>query len=207
MVPLGASHPAAEEIGLGPLSMSHERLADRLPVGSLLLNDAAAIEGFLERLDEEPPDWTAIYGDHGMGHDERLFALNRARDARRAGHEALRQAIAFVWPGELSDYDQEAGGFRVAIGPKLIPTRWGLVRFKPEGLSGNLVAVPPSGVRESFHVRATKGERIVVDVIMHGHLIPDESIIYDFSHEEDGRGIVMPVVLVEKVEYVLNEHS
>jgi hypothetical protein len=35
---------------------------------------------------------------------------------------------------------------------------------------------------------------------MAGVLIPFESIIYDFSHEEEGVGVIMPVVSVEQVE-------
>jgi hypothetical protein len=38
---------------------------------------------------------------------------------------------------------------------------------------------------------------------MTGHLIPEESVIYDFSHEEEGQGLIMPVVRVEHVQYFL----
>ncbi|MBI5673857.1 MAG: hypothetical protein HZC50_11600 [Nitrospirae bacterium] len=46
-----------------------------------------------------------------------------------------------------------------------------------------------------------------VVVVMAGALIPSESIIYDFSHEEEGVGLIMPVVRVEQVEVVLKPHS
>jgi hypothetical protein len=40
-------------------------------------------------------------------------------------------------------------------------------------------------------------------VAMTGRLVPEESIIYDFAHEEPRLGIVMPVVRVERLDYVL----
>ncbi|MDQ6735909.1 MAG: hypothetical protein M3Z35_17645, partial [Nitrospirota bacterium] len=101
-------------------------------------------------------------------------------------------------------YDSERGGFHVAIGPKLIPTRWGLVRFKPESLPSNLVAVPASTLNESLQKRVRERERIEMDVAITGRLIPDESIIYDFAHEEPGQGMVMPVVRIEKIDYLLH---
>lgn len=38
---------------------------------------------------------------------------------------------------------------------------------------------------------------------MTGRLVPEESLIYDFAHEEPGRGMVMPVVRLERVDYLL----
>ena len=83
-----------------------------------------------------------------LEHDERLFTLNRERDAKRAGNPALTQRITFVWFGELSLYDAEAGGFRIALGPRLTPTRWGVVRFKCEDLPSNLVVKVSSTLRD-----------------------------------------------------------
>lgn len=80
-----------------------------------------------------------------------------------------------------------------------------MVRFKPEGLPSNLVAVPPSTLKESLQKRARKGDRIEVDVAITGRLIPEESIIYDFAHDEPGQGMVMPVVRVERIDYVLRD--
>ena len=48
-----------------------------------------------------------------------------------------------------------------------------------------------------------KGRTIDVLVVMSGRLIPEESIIYDFSHEEEGVGVVMPVVRIEQIDYLL----
>jgi hypothetical protein len=48
-----------------------------------------------------------------------------------------------------------------------------------------------------------RGERIAIDVIMTGRLVAEESVIYDFAHEEPGRGMVMPVVRIERLDYVM----
>jgi hypothetical protein len=42
-------------------------------------------------------------------------------------------------------------------------------------------------------------------VAITGRLLPEESIIYDFAHDEPGQGMVMPVVRVEKIDYLLRE--
>lgn len=194
--------------GVRPLLVvGREELLEALPKGTLLLHEPEAIEQFLETLDGAPPDWTAIYDAHGSGHDERLFALNRQRDGLRGNglrkQQALAQQVTFFWSGELSDYDARSGGFRVAIGPKVIATQWGLVRFKPEGLPSELIAIPSPGLRESLRRKLAKGERIEVDLAISGRLVPDESIIYDFAHEEPGRGMVMPIVRVQRVDYLL----
>lgn len=176
-----------------------------LPQHARLLNDASSLERFLDALDGAPPDWAAVYGHghHDPGHDDRLFNLNRERDAKREGSPALLWRVAFVWHGELSEFDPKAGGFRVTVGPKFIPTRWGIVRFKAENLPGNLTAIPNPGFRESLRRRIGKGERVEIDVVMTGRLIPEESLVYDFSHEEEGRGLIMPVVRLERIDYVM----
>jgi hypothetical protein len=176
-----------------------------LPEDTRLLDDADVIERFLVALERTPPNWQEIYGDHGAGHDERLFALNRERDRLREGRDGLAGRLTFLWSGELSTYDFERGGFHVAIGPKLIPTRWGVARFKPENVPSNLIAVPAPTLKESLQKRVRTGERVEIDVAITGRLLPDESIIYDFAHDEPGQGMVMPVVRVEQVDYILKQ--
>lgn len=188
-----------------PQRLSLEELESTLPSGTRLLVHPAAIEKFLEELDGAPPDWAALYG-HGHqdpGHDDRLFSLNRERDARRAGHQALEKALAFVWSGELSRYDPETDGFPVALGPKLVKTAWGVVRFKPEEAPGNLSVRTDVIRREQWRRQIEEGRQVEIDVVMTGKLIPEESIVYDFSHDEEGLGLIMPFVRVERVELVL----
>ena len=117
---------AEDPDGMRPL-LTQDQLQSTLSEDTLLLDDAAVIERFLEVLDGIPPNWREIYGNHGASHDERLFALNRERDRLREGRDRLTRRFTFLWSGELSTYDGERGGFHVAMGPKLIPTRWGLV--------------------------------------------------------------------------------
>jgi hypothetical protein len=190
--------------GVRPLfNLSRSHLSSSLPPDSKLLDDPVAIEAFLDALDGQPPDWAMLYGHEGHHHSERLFALNRERDRLREGRLALQQRVTFLWPGELSDYDPFMAGFRIAIGPAVIPTRWGLVRFKSDDLPSPLVAVPSSAVRETLRRQRAQGRRIEVTVAMTGRLVPEESLIYDFAHEGAGQGLVMPVVRVERLDYFL----
>ena len=197
---------AEDAIGARPLlTIAHKDLHTILPPDCHILIDPHSIEQFLDAVDGNPPDWGLVYGHghHDPGHDERLFTLNRERDAKRAGNPALTQLITFVWFGELSRYDADAGGFRVALGPKLTPTRWGVVRFKYENLPGDLLAKASATMRSELEQRLAQGESFYMTVAMTGRLIPDESIVYDFSHDQEGLGVIMPVVKVERLDYLL----
>jgi hypothetical protein len=197
---------AEDAIGERPLlTIAHKDLHSILPPDCHILIEPHSIEQFLDALDGNPPDWGLVYG-HGHrdpDHDERLFTLNRERDAKRAGNPALTQLITFVWFGELSRYDAEAGGFRVALGPKLTPTRWGVVRFKYENLPGDLLAKASATMRSELEQRLAQGESFDMTVAMTGRLISDESIVYDFSHDQEGLGVIMPVVKIERLDYLL----
>lgn len=193
-------------VGSRPLlTLEPDKLPSLLPSDTHLLIEVGAIERFLDQLDGEPPDWAAVYGHghHDPGHDDRLFTLNRERDAGRTGKPVLRWKVTFLWSGELSRYDPKTGGFSVAVGPKFTATRWGVVRFKPEDLPANLLAIPNPRLRESLRRKFERGQRIEIEVAMTGRLIPEESLIYDFSHDEEGRGLVMPVVRIERLEYLM----
>jgi hypothetical protein len=145
------------------------------------------------------------HGHHDPGHDERLFNLNRERDAAREGRPALTRRVAFIWSGELSRFDPEARGFPVSVGPEFTQTGWGIVRFKPEEAPGNLRVMPNQTLVGPINRRLAAHEKVEVFVVMSGTLIPSESIVYDFSHEEEGRGLIMPVVRVERVDVLLKE--
>jgi hypothetical protein len=198
---IGSSIVLAQEAeGIRPLLTSGVNgLRQALPHETRLLTDAHSIETFLKLVDGTPPDWAEVYG-HG-GHDERLFALNRERDRLREGRTKTTSLVTFLWDGELSDYDPHLRGFRLAIGPRMIPTRWGLVRFKPESLPPELVAMVSPQAQNALLGR----EKVEIIVAMTGRLVPEESIIYDFAHEEPGRGMVMPVVRIERLDYLLRE--
>ncbi|MBK9306607.1 MAG: hypothetical protein IPM58_05855 [Nitrospira sp.] len=166
-----------------------------------------AIETFLADLDRVPPDWATVYGQghNDPGHDERLFKLNRERDALREGNPALVRRVAFVWSGELSRFDPETQAYGVAIGPEFNSTSWGLVRFKPEEFPNDLRVRPDKILADRIKRSLSKHEKVHVFVVMAGKLIPGESIIYDFSHDKEGVGLIMPVVRLEQVEVVVRD--
>ncbi|TMQ28259.1 MAG: glycosyltransferase family 4 protein [Nitrospirae bacterium] len=197
---------AEDAIGTRPLlTIARKDLHTILPSDSHILIDPYSIEQFLDALDGNPTDWGLVYG-HGHqdpDHDERLFTLNRDRDAKREGKEALQWTVVFLWSADLSRYDPTTGGFSLAIGPIFTPTRWGVVRFKPEEVPSNLVVIPNPSTREVLRRQLDAGRKIGIEIAMVGRLIPDESLVYDFSHDEKGLGIIMPVVRIERVEYLM----
>ena len=203
--PIGEGR-AEEGIGTSPLlTIAPKDLSRILPADSHLLIDPPSIEQFLDALDGAPPDWAMVYGHghHDPEHDERLFMLNRERDAKREGKEALQWTVAFLWSGELSRYEPTAGGFTIAMGPIFTSTRWGMVRFKAEDPPGTLVAIPGAGERDRLRRQIEAGQKVEIEIVMIGRLIPEESLVYDFSHDEAGLGLIMPVVRIERVEYLL----
>ena len=197
---------AQDAPGTAPLwAIPLVQVGTRLPPDTQLLIERSTIEGFLAELDGTPPDWAKVYGygHHDPEHDERLFTLNRERDAARDNTQALNRRIAFVWPGELSRFDPESRGYAVSLGPEFNQTSWGIVRFKPEDLPGNLRARPNKTLAAQIKRRLAKGEKVEVTVVLVGKLIPTESIVYDFSHDEEGLGMIMPVVRIEQLGYLL----
>jgi hypothetical protein len=197
---------AEDAIGTRPLlTISRKDLHRILPPDCHILIDPHSIGEFLDALDGNPPDWLLVYGrgHHDSDLDERLFTLNRGRDAKREGKKALQWTVVFLWSAELSRYDPTTGGFNLAIGPIFTPTRWGVVRFKPEEVPSNLVVIPDPSTRDILRRQLDAGRKVDIDIAMMGRLIPEESLVYDFSHDEEGLGIIMPMVRIERVEYLL----
>jgi len=52
-----------------------------------------------------------------------------------------------------------------------------------------------------------RGEPVGIIVAMTGRLIPEESLLYDFSHDQEGLGVIMPVVKLERLDYLLRPHK
>jgi hypothetical protein len=207
LVLLTSINGRSEDIGgPGPLRfLDVNELQTVLPSTTYLMVHPSAVEQFLAELDGQPPDWETVYGHghHDPGHDDRLFALNRERDAKREGRPELSRLLAFSWTGELSQYEPHIGGFPVALGPKFMKTSWGMVRFKPEEAPGNLSVTTDRLHQEGLQRQLAQGQSVEIDVVMTGKLIPEESIVYDFSHDEEGLGLIMPFVRVERVDFVM----
>lgn len=207
LVLLTSINGRSEDIGgPGPLRfLDVNELQTVLPSTTSLMVHPSAVEQFLAELDGQPPDWETVYGHghHDPGHDDRLFALNRERDAKREGRPELSRLLAFSWTGELSRYEPHIGGFPVALGPKFMKTSWGMVRFKPEEAPGNLSVTTDRLHQEWLQRQLEQGQSVEIDVVMTGKLVPEESIVYDFSHDEEGLGLIMPFVRVERVDFVM----
>ena len=201
-----ATARSEDDPGPRPLrTISLVQIEPLLPSGTHLLINRGAIESFLVALEGTPPDWPTVYGrgHHDPEHDERLFNLNRARDAAREENQTLTWRIAFIWTGEVSHFDFETRSYAIAVGPEFTPTSWGVVRFKPEEVPSNLRVRPDKYLSDWIDRTLLHHESVRVSLVMVGTLIPIESVIYDFSHEEEGMGLIMPVVRVEQVEILL----
>lgn len=160
-------------------------------------------EQFLQELEGHPPDWHTLESLDHTEQSERLFQLNRTRDEARLIHKVLQQPIAFLWSGFLRRYMPEYQGFLVALGPELTSTSWGIVRFKPMGLPDYLVAIPSLESAKQIQSQQQKGEQIAIGVLFFGTLVADESLIYSFSHDQKGDGMILPVVQIEDVRYFI----
>ena len=90
---------ADDAVGTRPLlTITINDLFTILAPDCRILIEPSSIELFLNALDGNPPDWGLVYGHghHDPEHDERMFTLNRERDAKRAGNPVLTQLIIFV---------------------------------------------------------------------------------------------------------------
>ncbi len=162
------------------------------------------IELFLQELEHEPPDWTQLQHPDMTEQSERLFQFNRTRDKARSKENALmEQSVAFLWTGMLRQYLPKYHGFSLALGPELTQSSWGIIRFKPINLPDYLVAIPPPAMRKDLLSRQQQGEQLEIVVVCVGTLIPDESLIYAFSHDDHNDGMILPVVSIQNLMYFL----
>ncbi|HNP61726.1 MAG TPA: hypothetical protein PKM72_12855 [Nitrospirales bacterium] len=161
-------------------------------------------EAFLQELEGHPPDWPTLQSPDHTEQSKRLFQLNRARDEARLIHKnILQKPIAFLWSGFLRQYMPEYEGYSVALGPELTSTSWGIVRFKPVGLPDYLVAIPSLELVTLIRRQQQTGKQIAIGILFFGTLVADESLIYSFSHDQKGDGMILPVVQIEGVRYFL----
>ncbi len=194
-----------EEVGIQPLiPLDHRFLQKEIPPFYRCLCFPSDQEQFLEKLERTPPSWDLLtHPDQGI-QSERLFQFNRQRDQKRLKDPTrLTQPLAFQWSGILREYIPEYQGFSLALGPQISSTSWGLVRFKPNQLPNFIIALPSPTLATQLLARQQEGEKIEVIVVFMGTLVPDESIVYAFTHEEPQTGIIMPVVQIERMLYFL----
>ncbi len=160
-------------------------------------------ETFLMELEGTPPKWDTLHNQPGEEHGERLFALNRSHDEKRIDHPLLKQRLAFLWSGILRNFDSEHQGYTVAMGPELTPTTWGIIRFKPVGLPNYMIAIPSKNLLPRLKTKVSTGEQVEISILFIGTLVPNESIMYGFSHDIQEKGMIMPFVQIEEVQYHL----
>ena len=67
----------------------------------------------------------------------------------------------------------------------------------------SFVAKASAPLRGELEQRLARGESVDIAVAMTGRLIPEESVVYDFSHDQAGLGVIMPVVKIERLDYLL----
>lgn len=191
--------------GIQPLLELEGQTVQALIPGSLrTLVDVKEIEAFLQELEGMPPEWTQLRHSDLTEQSELLFQLNRQRDkTRTTQHSLLHQPIAFLWSGTLRQFMPEYHGFSLALGPEHSRTSWGIIRFKPLELPNYLVAIPSPVLRKKLLARQQHGEQIEIIIVFIGTLIPDESLIYAFSHDGNQEGMILPVVSVQRIRYIL----
>lgn len=190
--------------GVKPLLLTDGKpLSSFVPEGTLFLNDPETLDKFLKKLEGSPPDWKFLFGSNVDERYDRLFDETEKRDAARIGNATANQTLAFLWEGDLTSYRPEHKGFGVAIGPSQIPTAWGIIRFKIANQPSEMVAIPPSSLLEVLQNKRLHHEQVGITILFIGKLIPEESLMYDFSTVKEGEGMILPIVNLTQIEYLL----
>ena len=202
--PIQAQLTSHSPIGIGKLHyVSTPQAPTLVPSHARALLTSTDQENFLNELEGEIPNWSLLHDPPNEELGGRLFVFNRKRDKAREGHVLLKQPIAFLWSGLLRQYVPEHKGFTVAIGPDITKTGWGVVRFKPVGLPQEMIAIPSPEFQRSLQQQLAQGNKVEIKILFMGRLIPEESIIYTFSHDNSHQGMIMPVVQMEEIHYFL----
>lgn len=201
---LSFASPHETIIGIQPLNDLQGRSPHSLvpdPFRPLLTSQE--LEVYLGQLEGTPPPWKELSSPNMTRQSERLFQFNRHRDKVRENQlQLLQQPIAFVWTGELRRYDDEYKGFRIALGPEIIHTSWGMVRFKPRDIPDYMIAtIAPSEMNDSMPEGFKAPGSGDIGILFMGTLVESESIMYAFSHDGDHEGMILPVVNITAIKY------
>lgn len=197
--------PSETGIGLQPLEdLKGHSPRSILPPTIRPLLTALELEIYLRQLEGTPPQWDQLSSHDMTEQSERLFQFNRSRDEIRENKlDVLQQPIAFVWGGELRKFNEEHQGYTIALGPEIIHTAWGLVRFKPRDIPNNMMARIPTERKAETLEKLGNQESKEIGVLFIGTLTESESIMYAFSHDGDHAGMILPVVNITDLRYYL----
>jgi hypothetical protein len=169
----------------------------------MFLNQPKITEQFLVQLEGHPPDWTYLFGKNVDERYDRLFDESEKRAAQRVGNLNLEQPIAFLWDGFLTNFREDKAGFGVSIGPRQIHTSWGIIRFKLANEPFEMTAIPSPEIIDEILKKRARQEEVEILILYQGKLIPEESLMYDFSTEIEGEGMILPIVELTHVAYFL----
>ncbi len=193
--------------GIRSLQVLAKPINTVIPSGVTFIDAPNIAEAFLTNLEGHPPDWKFLFGKNVDERYDRLFDESEKRDARRVGNANLDQPIAFLWDGFLTTVRDDKPGFAVSIGPRKIQTSWGIVRFKIAMLPFEMTAMPSSVVLETIKQKRARKEEVAIFILFQGKLLPEESLMYDFSTAKEGEGMILPIVNITKVDYLLPSDS
>jgi len=189
--------------GIQSLIVLEKPIHTVIPSGVIFLNEPSTTEQFLTKLEGHPPDWTYLFGKNVDERYDRLFDESEKRDALRVDNPNLTQPIAFLWDGFLTSVRKDKAGFGVSIGPRQIQTSWGIVRFKLANEPFEMTAMPPPKLFETLKKKRAGKEEVAIIILYRGTLIPEESLMYDFSTAKEGEGMILPIVELTQVDYFL----
>jgi len=189
--------------GIRPLIALEEPIHTVVSSGMMFLNKPNTTEQFLARLEGHPPDWKYLFGNNVDERYDRLFNESEKRDALRIGNPNLTQPIAFLWDGFLTSVREDKAGFGVSIGPRQIQTSWGIVRFKLANDPLEMTAMPSTKLFEALKKKRAQKEEVAIMILYSGTLVPEESLMYDFSTKKEGEDMILPIVELTQVDYFI----
>ncbi len=193
--------------GIRPLLMLEKPIHTVVPPEVIFLNEPNITEQFLTNLEKRPPDWKYLYGKNVDERYDRLFDESEKRDMLRVGNPNLTQPIAFLWDGFLTNVREDKDGFGVSIGPRQIQTSWGIVRFKLANEPREMTAMPSPKIFDVLQQKRSQKEEVSIMILYRGTLIPEESLMYDFSTKKEGEGMILPIVELTQVDYFLPKNE
>ena len=201
LIPVAYGQDAPE--GIRSLTVLDKPISTVIPSGVIFLDESSVTEQFLRKLEGHPPDWAYLYGKNVDERYERLFDESEKRNTLRTDNPNLTQPIAFLWDGFLTRVRDDNPGFGVSIGPRYIQTSWGIVRFKLANEPREMTAMPTPKVFDVLKQRRSQKEEVPIMILYRGTLAHAASLMYDFSTQKEGEGMILPIVELTQVDYFI----